>query len=34
MFYERVTKSMAKNYKNNDVIVFLDNSHKIKSIKF
>ena len=34
MFYERITKNMAKDYKNNDAIVFIDKSHKIKSIKF
>ncbi len=34
MFYERITKNMVKNYKNNDFIILLDKKHKIKSIKF
>ena len=34
MFYERVTKNMSTDYKNNDFIIFLDKRHKIKSIKF
>ncbi len=34
MFYERLTIHMAKNFKKNDVIVLIDNSHKIKSINF
>ncbi len=34
MYYERVTKSMAKKYKKNDTIIFINKSHKIKSIKF
>ena len=32
MHFERVTKSMMKNIKKNDVIINLDNQHKIKSI--
>ena len=34
MFYERVTKNMMKDYKNNDAIIMIDRTHKIKSIKF
>ena len=34
MFYERITKNMSTNYKNNDFIMFLDRKHRIKSIKF
>ena len=34
MFYERVTKSMAKSYKKSDVIISIDKAHKIKSIRF
>ena len=34
MFYERVTKNMLKDYKDNDFIISLDERHKIKSIKF
>ena len=34
MFYERVTKNMSTDYKNNDFIIFLDKKHKIKSIRF
>ena len=34
MFYERLTKSMVKNYRNNDMVVFLDEKHKIKSVKY
>ena len=34
MFYERVTKNMARNYKKNDMIIFINKSHKIKSIKY
>ncbi len=33
MFYERITKNMTKNYKNNDYIISIDEKHKIKSIK-
>ena len=33
MFYERITKKMIKDYKTNDIVVFLDKKHKIKSIK-
>ena len=32
MHFERVTKSMMKNIKKNDIIINLDNQHKIKSI--
>ncbi len=32
MFYERITREMIKNYKKNDIILNLDNNHKIKSI--
>ena len=34
MFYERVTKNMMKDFKNNDAIITIDRMHKIKSIKF
>ena len=34
MFYERITKHMAKNYEKNDIIVYINKKHKIKSIKF
>ena len=34
MFYERVTKNMTKIFMKNDTIIFIDNNHKIKSIKF
>ena len=34
MFYERLTKNMAKDYKKNDFVVIIDKSHKIKSIRF
>ncbi len=34
MFYERITRKMVKDYKNNDVIMFIDKKHKIGSIKF
>ena len=34
MFYERVTKNMMKDFKNNDAILMIDRMHKIKSIKF
>ena len=34
MFYERLTKNMTKGYKKNDAVIFVDESHKIKSIKF
>ena len=34
MHYERITKNMLKNYKKNDVILFINKQHKIKSIKF
>ena len=34
MFYERVTKSMNKNYKTNDTVINLDKNHKIKSINY
>ena len=34
MFYERVTKNMSNNYKDNDFVIILDKKHKIKSIKF
>ena len=34
MFYERLTTHMAKNFKKNDVVVLIDDSHKIKSINF
>ena len=34
MFYERLTKNMNKEYKKNDTVIFIDESHKIKSIKF
>ena len=34
MFYERITKSMIKNYRKNDAVIIIDKSHKIKSIKF
>ena len=34
MFYERLTKNMTKEYKKNDTVIFIDESHKIKSIKF
>ncbi len=32
MFYERITKHMLKNYKSNDIVVQIDNKHKIQSI--
>ena len=32
MFYERITKSMMKNLKDNNIIISLSNNHKIKSI--
>ena len=32
MFYERITKNMMKNLKDNNVIISLSNDHKIKSI--
>ena len=32
MFYERITKRMMKNLKDNNVIISLSNDHKIKSI--
>ena len=34
MFYERLTKNMAKDHKNYDAVVIIDKSHKIKSIRF
>ena len=34
MFYERVTRNMIKEYKNNDAVILIDKSHKIRSIKF
>ena len=34
MFYERVTKIWSTDYKNNDFIIIIDKSHKIKSINF
>ena len=34
MFYERLTKNMTKEYKKNDTVIFIDKSHKIKSIRF
>ncbi len=34
MFYERVTKNMSKDFKDNDFVLFINKSHKIKSIKF
>ena len=33
MFYERL-KTHTKNFKKNDVVIKIDNSHKIKSINF
>lgn len=32
MFYERITKNMMKNLKDNNIIISLSNNHKIKSI--
>ena len=32
MFYERITKDMMKNLKDNNIIIYLSNNHKIKSI--
>ena len=32
MFYERITKSMMKNLKDNNIIISLSNNHKIKTI--
>ena len=32
MFYERITKDMMKNFKDNNIIIYLSNNHKIKSI--
>ena len=34
MFYERLTKNMLKSYQDNDFVIFLDKTHKIRSIKF
>ena len=34
MFYERLTTNMARNFRKNDVVFFIDDSHKIKSINF
>ncbi len=34
MFYERITKNMKKNYTKNDIIIFLDKKHKIKSVSY
>ena len=34
MFYERVTKTMSKNYKNYDFIITIDKKHKIKSVQY
>ena len=34
MFYERITKNMIKNYKSNDIILFIDKKHKIKSMEY
>ncbi len=34
MFYERLTKSMVREHKNNDIVVFIDKKHKIKSVKY
>ena len=33
MLYERITKNMIKNYKSNDIILFIDKKHKIKSME-
>ena len=33
MLYERITKNMIKNYKSNDIILFIDKQHKIRSIE-
>jgi Predicted kinase len=32
MFYERITKNMIKNFKDNDIIINLNTNHKIKSL--
>ncbi len=32
MFYERITKNMIKNFKDNNIIIYLSNNHNIKSI--
>ena len=32
MFYERITKRMMKNFKDNNIIISLSKNHKIKSI--
>ena len=34
MFYERITKGMLKNYKSKDIVVKIDNKHKIHSINY
>ena len=35
MFYERLTKHMLKNFdKDSDIIIKIDNKHRLKSIKF
>tara|TARA_Y100001970_G_C14194461_1_gene837245 strand:+ start:215 stop:1102 length:888 start_codon:yes stop_codon:yes gene_type:complete len=34
MFYERITKGMLKNYKSNDIVIKIDNKHKICSINY
>ena len=34
MFYERLTKNMSKSDQDNDFIIFIDKTHKIRSIKF
>ena len=34
MFYERLTKNMSRRYQDNDFVIFIDQRHKIRSIKF
>ena len=35
MFYERLTKHMLKNFdKESDIVIKIDNKHRLKSIKF
>ena len=34
MFYERVTKNMSTDYKNNDFIIFLDKDTKLNRLNF
>ena len=34
MLYERITKQMITDYKNNDITLNINKQHKIKSIKF